>query len=154
MTLSRPALRALAAAGALAVLLTACGGDGDDDAQDTTTTTAAEETTTTAEETTTTTEAGRKGEGPEKGEDDPDEGGEDPDEGGDADALALTESIVLTEDDFVDGWTVEPNEALTALGRAIQAPQPERHRLENEAAERLRLRRLALFVERMSAPTA
>ncbi len=51
-------------------------------------------------------------------------------------------------------WTVEPNEALTALGRAIQAPQPERHRLVNEAAERLRLRRLALFVERMSAPTA
>ena len=51
-------------------------------------------------------------------------------------------------------WTVEANEALTALGRAIQAPQPERHRLVNEAAERLRLRRLALFVERMSAPTA
>lgn len=109
MTLSRPALRALAAAGALAVLLTACGGDGDDDADATTTTAAAEQTTTTVEETTTTTEAGRKGGDPDQG-DDPDEGGEDPDEGGDADAEALAESIVLTEDDFVDGWTVEPNE--------------------------------------------
>lgn len=51
-------------------------------------------------------------------------------------------------------WTVQPNEALTALGRAIQAPAPERHRLVSEAVERLRLRRLALFVERMSVPTA
>lgn len=51
-------------------------------------------------------------------------------------------------------WTVQPNEALTALGHAIQAPEPDRHRLVNEAADRLRLRRLALFVERMTAPSA
>ncbi len=51
-------------------------------------------------------------------------------------------------------WTVQPDAALSALGRALAAQPPERHRLVSEIAERLRLRRLTLFVERMTAPTA
>src|SRR5690606_5479265 len=52
------------------------------------------------------------------------------------------------------GWTVQPDEALTAIGQAVGRPAQERRRLVSEAAERLHLRRLALFVERMVAPTA
>jgi hypothetical protein len=51
-------------------------------------------------------------------------------------------------------WTIQPDAALTAVGQALQAPVPDRHRLLHEAAERLRLRRLALFVERMTVPSA
>jgi hypothetical protein len=43
---------------------------------------------------------------------------------------------------------------LTAIGRAVDCPPPERFHLIHEAAERLRLRRLPLFVERMCAAPA
>jgi hypothetical protein len=51
-------------------------------------------------------------------------------------------------------WTVAPNAALTDLRRALLVDPPERHRLIHAVAERLRLPRLALFVERMAVPTA
>lgn len=51
-------------------------------------------------------------------------------------------------------WTVQPDAALTDIAHAVDKPAVERRRLVSEAAERLRLRRLALFVERMVAPTA
>ena len=51
-------------------------------------------------------------------------------------------------------WSVVPSEALTAIGRAVDGPPPERFHRIHEAAERLRLRRLARFVERMCSPRA
>jgi hypothetical protein len=51
-------------------------------------------------------------------------------------------------------WSVTQNPVLTAIGRAVSCPPPERFRRIHEAAERLRLPRLARFVERMCAPPA
>ena len=51
-------------------------------------------------------------------------------------------------------WSVQPNAALTAIGRAVSTPEPERYRRLHEAAEHLRLPHLARFVERMAPPPA
>jgi hypothetical protein len=51
-------------------------------------------------------------------------------------------------------WSVTRDAALTAIGRAVACPPPERFRRIHEAAERLRLPHLARFVERMCAPPA
>ncbi|MDH4065838.1 MAG: mitochondrial K+-H+ exchange-related family protein [Acidobacteriota bacterium] len=51
-------------------------------------------------------------------------------------------------------WDVAPHPALTSLGRAVTTAPPERHRLILEAAEQLRLPRVARFVERMAARPA
>lgn len=51
-------------------------------------------------------------------------------------------------------WTVEPNQGLTSLGQAVATDPPERYQLIHEAAERLRLPRVARFVERMAARPA
>jgi hypothetical protein len=51
-------------------------------------------------------------------------------------------------------WSVVPSAALSELGRALAAAAPERRRLVHDVAERLRLPRLARFVERMAVPTA
>ena len=51
-------------------------------------------------------------------------------------------------------WSVLPSDVLTAIGRAVECPPAERFHLIHEAAERLRLRRLARFVERMCAAPA
>lgn len=51
-------------------------------------------------------------------------------------------------------WTVIQNPALTTIGRAVVTAPPERYRMIHEAAERLRLAKLARFVERMAAPPA
>jgi K+-H+ exchange-related protein len=51
-------------------------------------------------------------------------------------------------------WSVIPSETLSEIGRAVSCPPPERFRRIHEAAERLRLPRLARFVERMCAPPA
>ncbi len=96
--MNRALTRALAGAGALALLFAACGGDGDDDAA--TTTTTAVETTTTAPEETTTSAPGNFGTA---------ETTETTGDVGDADeAVALAQSINLTIDDFAEGWTEEP----------------------------------------------
>lgn len=98
--LSRRVVRALVPAVALALVLAACGGD-DSASGDTTTTAPATE----PEETTTTTE-------PEEGgltgaTTDPTEPEPDPEPGGDEEAVALAESVILVESDFVEGWTSE-----------------------------------------------
>lgn len=51
-------------------------------------------------------------------------------------------------------WEVAPNPVLTSLGRAMATSPPERFRLIHEAADQLRLPRVARFVERMAARPA
>lgn len=51
-------------------------------------------------------------------------------------------------------WSVQRNAALTALGRAVASPSPERYRQIHDAAEQLHLPHLARFVERMAVPPA
>lgn len=51
-------------------------------------------------------------------------------------------------------WQVRPSAELADLGRALTLDAETRHRLVHDVADRLRLRRLATFVERMAAPTA
>jgi hypothetical protein len=51
-------------------------------------------------------------------------------------------------------WAVAPSETLSEIGRAVSCPPPERFQRIHEAAEHLRLPRLARFVERMCAPPA
>ena len=51
-------------------------------------------------------------------------------------------------------WAVTPNADLTDLGSALTLGAEARHARIHEVAERLRLPRLATFVERMAAPTA
>lgn len=118
MDLTRTAVRALAGACALTLLLAACGGDDDDTAdvvgddteqtteaadETTTSTEAPDETTTTAadDDGTTTTEADDPAD-----PDDPDDAGGGTE--GDPDAVALAQSINLTLDDFDEGWTETP----------------------------------------------
>jgi hypothetical protein len=56
--------------------------------------------------------------------------------------------------DALVAWEVVPDPALTALGQALATEPPERYRLIDEAAEQLRLPRVARFVERMAARPA
>lgn len=113
MDLTRTAVRALAGACALTLLLAACGGDDDSAetvdrteqttaADEPTTEAAGDDTTTTAapDETTTTTAEEPDGSGDGSGD-----GTE-----GDPDAVALAQRINLTIDDFADGWTETPPE--------------------------------------------
>jgi hypothetical protein len=51
-------------------------------------------------------------------------------------------------------WTVTPSPELADLGRALSGPRADRHDQIHGVAERLRLQRLATFVERIVAPTA
>ncbi|MCC7243185.1 MAG: hypothetical protein IT180_14760 [Acidobacteria bacterium] len=51
-------------------------------------------------------------------------------------------------------WNVVPNPALTTMRLAMSAAPPECYRLIHEAAEQLRLPRVARFVERMAARPA
>ena len=51
-------------------------------------------------------------------------------------------------------WSVQPDAALTAIGRAVSTPAPDRYRRIHEAAAPLRLAHLARFVERMAPPPA
>lgn len=113
MDLTRGAVRALAAASALTLLLAACGDDDSDSSEGTDQTTeaaadAGDETTTTEaedEDETTTTEAGDE---PEDGDETTTtEAGTVDEDGaeGDADAVALAQRINLTIDDFDEGWT-------------------------------------------------
>jgi Mitochondrial K+-H+ exchange-related len=51
-------------------------------------------------------------------------------------------------------WSVKPNPALTAIGRAVGTAPPERYRLIHEAAQHLRLAHLPRFVERMAVRPA
>ncbi len=51
-------------------------------------------------------------------------------------------------------WSVRPDAALTAIGRAVSTPAPDRYRRIHEAAAPLRLAHLARFVERMAPPPA
>lgn len=114
MDLTRHAVRSLAAACALTVLVAACSDDveptaetvedGDQAADDTSTTETedgGETTTTAAEDETTTTAA-----------EDPDEPGAGSGDGteGDPDAVALAQRINLTLDDFDEGWEESPAE--------------------------------------------
>ena len=51
-------------------------------------------------------------------------------------------------------WTVVPNEELNRLQRAFSGADADRHRVVLEVAERLHMPKMALFVERMTAPSA
>ena len=51
-------------------------------------------------------------------------------------------------------WTIRPDDALTELRRAFSLDDAARHRVILEVAHRLHLPKMALFVERMAAPTA
>jgi hypothetical protein len=51
-------------------------------------------------------------------------------------------------------WTLAPNTDLSDLGQALALDTEARHRRIHEVADRLRLPRLATFVERMAAPAA
>ena len=51
-------------------------------------------------------------------------------------------------------WTVVPNDDLHALHRAFSGTAADRHRIILEVAERLHMPKMALFVERMTAPSA
>jgi Mitochondrial K+-H+ exchange-related len=51
-------------------------------------------------------------------------------------------------------WSVQPDAALTAIGRAVSTPGPDRYRRIHEAAAPLRLAHLARFVERLAPPPA
>ena len=51
-------------------------------------------------------------------------------------------------------WTVVPNDELNRLHRAFSGGDADRHRVVLEVAERLHMPKMALFVERMAAPSA
>ncbi len=51
-------------------------------------------------------------------------------------------------------WTLTPSADLTELSQALGLGTEARHRRIHEVADRMRLPRLATFVERMAAPTA
>ena len=51
-------------------------------------------------------------------------------------------------------WTFRPDDALTELRRSFALDAASRHRVIHEVAQRLHLPKMALFVERMAAPTA
>lgn len=51
-------------------------------------------------------------------------------------------------------WTIAPNPALTDLRRAFLLEADARHGLIKDVAHRLRMPRMARFVEQMAAPTA
>jgi len=51
-------------------------------------------------------------------------------------------------------WTTRPDEALSELRRAFSMDAASRHRVIHEVSQRLHLPKMALFVERMAAPTA
>lgn len=51
-------------------------------------------------------------------------------------------------------WQVVPSADLAEMGRSLALDRDARHRVLCTVAERLHLRRLATFVERMAAPTA
>lgn len=51
-------------------------------------------------------------------------------------------------------WQVKPNAALSLLARAAALPSPERYQLIHDAADQLRLPKVARFVERMATRAA
>ena len=51
-------------------------------------------------------------------------------------------------------WTIEPSAELTEIGHALALDSAARHQHFHDVAGRLRLPRLATFLERMVAPTA
>lgn len=51
-------------------------------------------------------------------------------------------------------WTIRPDEALTELRTAFSLDAAARHQVIHDVAHRLHLPKMALFVERMTAPTA
>ena len=51
-------------------------------------------------------------------------------------------------------WSVLPSDTLSEIARAVRCPPHERYRRIHDAADRLRLPRLARFVERMCSPPA
>ena len=75
--------------------------------------------------------------------------------------VAATTGLIVLQNAWAvrHAWTmaiaaVSAAYVLTAIGRAVECPPPERFHLIHDAAERLRLRRLARFVERMCAAPA
>jgi hypothetical protein len=50
-------------------------------------------------------------------------------------------------------WTIKPDPALTDLRGAFALDASSRHRVIHEVSHRLRLPKMALFVERMATPT-
>jgi len=51
-------------------------------------------------------------------------------------------------------WTIRPDDALTELRRAFTLDDASRHRVIREVSHRLHLPKMALFVERMTTPSA
>lgn len=51
-------------------------------------------------------------------------------------------------------WTIQPDEALSELRRSFSLDTASRHRVIHEVAHRLHLPKMALFVERMTVPSA
>jgi len=54
----------------------------------------------------------------------------------------------------VIAWTISPTPALAELRRALSLDEQARHRVIHDIAHRLRMPKMARFVEQMTAPTA